>query len=189
MASARSSPLFLPQYSLYYQAQMQAQERPAPGSLIKVFWHGDENWYNGTILGHRAIFADDGTLEWLTRVEYASGEYDHNLADIEYEVVRRVEVDQQMSTAEAFRSDAPRCSPLAVRRSTKSPRADAAGGSKRGHLALRRKYPSTLRPALRTVEVNAMAQTALPHGKGMDGGRHLLQEVGCESDMNPSLRI
>ncbi len=61
----------------------------APGSVVKVYWHGDEKWYEGKVMSQRAA-RSGSRAGWMTRIEYSNGSCEHRLSQVDYEVVHRV---------------------------------------------------------------------------------------------------
>jgi hypothetical protein len=96
-----------------------------------VWWHGDENWYQGRVLSHRVVLSECGTYEWMTSIEYENGTMEHHLPDVEYAVLEQA-------------------TPVSLLSETALASGSPARQPKRGHLSVRRR-----KPTLRHVEIRA----------------------------------
>lgn len=115
------------------------------GTELKVLWHGDDCWYEGRVVGHRAIMGASGVYDWAHSVEYSSGVYEHKLADCEHEILR---MPSPGPCARGVRTP--------QRRAVESSASPAVASGKRvekaGHLGIRRTAKSKRKP-LRTISV------------------------------------
>ena len=58
------------------------------GSTLSVYWEGSDDWYDTTVLGHKAQLVE-GSLAFKHECEYDGGAIDHDLGHTEYEITKR----------------------------------------------------------------------------------------------------
>ena len=119
------------------------QSRLPTGTELKVLWMGDDCWYEGRVVGHRAVMGTGGCYDWAHSVEYSSGVYEHNLADCEHQILRVPSPKAGARDARTLQQHAAGCGA--------SP-AGSKGVEKSGHLKLRRTAKAKRKP-LRTIAV------------------------------------
>ena len=57
------------------------------GTRLRVWWEGSQEYFECTILNWRVAIGEDGTLFYTHRCMYENGVFDHDLANVDFEVI------------------------------------------------------------------------------------------------------
>jgi len=67
------------------------------GTVIKVHWPGNDEWYSTSVVGHRAAISG-AELKFVHQCEYLSGLVEHDLGEVQFQIVKdseKARLDQE----------------------------------------------------------------------------------------------